>query len=153
MMFLRLIIGDAVVCSLRRRSENTRMIARGGALRFILLAALAGLLQIPVCALAQQETTSSSELQQASELSRLIERWHKTNDPEEKIAALEAALMVVTREALPQQWAQTQSDLAIAYRTRIRGDRADNLEKAIAASEAALTVFMREALPREWAQT
>ncbi len=41
---------------------------------------------------------------------------------------------------------------AIAYRDRIRGDRADNLEKAIAAYEAALTVRTREALPREWAR-
>ena len=46
----------------------------------------------------------------------------------------------------------TQNNLAIAYRDRIRGDRADNLEKAIAAYEAALTVSTREALPPDWAR-
>lgn len=63
------------------------------------------------------------------------------------------ALTVFTREALPQQWALTQHNLAVAYRNRIRGDRADNLEKAIVAFEAALTVRTREALPQQWAQT
>lgn len=41
-------------------------------------------------------------------------------------------LQVYTREAFPQQWATTQNNLAIAYRDRIRGERADNLEQAIA---------------------
>jgi len=209
-MFLRLIIGDGVVRSLRRRSENKRTIVGGCALRFILLAALGGSLQIPARALAQQETPLSSEQQETTEFSRLIERWRKSNDSEDKITALETALKVepqlkawpqglplkgtrlqvrgrlqaalgysywqrrkgnraenlertiaalevaltaFAQEDLPQQWALTQHNLAVAYRNRISGDRADNLEKAIAAFEAALTVRTREALPQQWAQT
>ena len=48
-----------------------------------------------------------------------------------------------TREALPREWAETQYNLAIAYRNRIRGEPADNLEKAIAGYEAAVTVDTR----------
>ncbi|MEH2382064.1 MAG: CHAT domain-containing protein, partial [Nostoc sp.] len=67
-------------------------------------------------------------------------------------AASTAALTVYTREALPQQWAMTQHNLANAYRDRIKGDRAENIENAIAASTAALTVYTREALPIYWAR-
>jgi Tetratricopeptide repeat len=51
------------------------------------------------------------------------------------------------------EWAQTQNNLASAYVTRIRGERADNIEKVIGALEVALTVFTREALPIYWADT
>ncbi|MEH2306975.1 CHAT domain-containing protein, partial [Nostoc sp.] len=56
---------------------------------------------------------------------------------------------------LPQSWAMTQNNLAIAYNDRIKGDRADNIEKAIAAYTAALTVRTPEALalPQSWAMT
>jgi tetratricopeptide (TPR) repeat protein len=64
---------------------------------------------------------------------------------------LEAALTVRTREASPQDWAATQSNLGDAYQARVRGDQADNLETAIAAYGQALTVYTREAWPREWA--
>ena len=59
---------------------------------------------------------------------------------EAAIKAYEAALTVRTREAFPQDWATTQNNLAIAYRDRIKGSKADNLEAAIKAYEAALTV-------------
>ena len=71
---------------------------------------------------------------------------------EAAIKAYEAALTVRTREAFPQDWAQTQNNLAIAYSDRIKGSKADNLEAAIKAYEAALTVFTREAFPQDWAQ-
>ena len=94
----------------------------------------------------RRRTTSPTPIGTAS-------RGDRADNLEKAIAAFEAALTVRTREALPREWATTQNNLAIAYRTRVRGDRADNLEKAIAAYEAALTVTTREALPREWATT
>jgi CHAT domain/Tetratricopeptide repeat len=72
---------------------------------------------------------------------------------EKAIAAYEAALTVRTREALPQDWAATQTNLGNAFTDRIRGDRADNLEKAVAAYQGALTVLTLEALPQHWAAT
>ena len=72
---------------------------------------------------------------------------------EAAIKAYEAALTVRTREAFPQDWAQTQNNLAIAYRDRIKGSKADNLEAAIKAYKAALTIFTREAFPRDHLRT
>ncbi|MEH2442152.1 CHAT domain-containing protein, partial [Nostoc sp.] len=69
------------------------------------------------------------------------------------IASHTAALTVRTREALPFEWAGTQNNLELAYRNRIKGDKADNIEIAIASHTAALTVRTREALPFEWAGT
>ena len=71
-------------------------------------------------------------------------RGDRADNLEKAIAAYEAALTVLTRDALPSEWALTQSNLGLAYRNRIRGDRADNLEKAISAYEAALTVLTRD---------
>jgi CHAT domain-containing protein len=61
------------------------------------------------------------------------------------------ALNVFTREAFPEQWAETQNNLGMAYSDRIRGERAENLEQAIACYENALQVYTREASPEEWA--
>ncbi|MEH2021267.1 tetratricopeptide repeat protein, partial [Nostoc sp.] len=77
----------------------------------------------------------------------------KASNMEIAITGYEVALTVYTREALPQEWAATQNNLANAYRDRIKGDRADNIEQAIAAYTAALTVYTREALPQDWATT
>ena len=164
MKFLCLITDDAAVCSLRRRSGNRRTIVGGGALRFILFAALAGSLQVPARVLAQQETPLSTEQQDASEFSRLIERWQKSNDPEDKITALEAALKLEPKlkawpqglplkGARPQVRGTLQAALGYSYWQRRKGNRADNREKTIAALEVALTVFTREALPQQWALT
>ena len=68
------------------------------------------------------------------------------------IAHLEAALSVFSRDTHPDQWAQAQNNLAIAYLGRMRGNDADNQEKAIASLEAALGVFTRDATPQQWAQ-
>lgn len=46
----------------------------------------------------------------------------------------------------------TQVNLALAYRSRIQGSRADNLEQAIEADKAALTVFTAAAFPQDWAR-
>ena len=56
------------------------------------------------------------------------------------------------KETYPNEWAQSQHNLAIAYQDRIRGDRADNQDKAISHFEAALTVIARETAPEIWAQ-
>jgi CHAT domain-containing protein len=69
------------------------------------------------------------------------------------LAAYKCALEVYTREALPQQWAMTQYNLANAYSDRIRGERADNLELAIAAYQRALEVYTRDTFPQQWAMT
>src|SRR5262245_39582734 len=45
----------------------------------------------------------------------------RADNLEKAIAALEAALAVFTREALPIEWARTQNSLAMAYRARSRG--------------------------------
>jgi CHAT domain-containing protein len=68
------------------------------------------------------------------------------------IKYFEAALTVFTRQTSPHQWAAAQNNLGSAYRTRTRGDRAENREKAILHLEAALSVFTREAFAHEWAQ-
>jgi len=44
-------------------------------------------------------------------------------------------------------------NLAIAYRDRIRGDRAENMEQAIAAYQASLEVFAPEVLPNNCRRT
>ncbi|MEH2079713.1 MAG: hypothetical protein V7K89_06780, partial [Nostoc sp.] len=88
--------------------------------------------------------------------SNLIQQFplgSKASNMEVAITGYEVALTVYTREALPESWAATQNNLAIAYSERIKGDRADNIEIAIAAYTAALTVYTREALPESWAAT
>ena len=69
------------------------------------------------------------------------------------IASYTAALSVYTRDAFPEDWAQTQNNLANAYCDRIRGDKAENIEMAIASYTAALTVYTRDAFPEQWAET
>ena len=64
---------------------------------------------------------------------------------ERAIEGYEAALEVLTREALPVQWAGVQMNLATAYRRRIGGDPGENLERAIQGYRAALKVLTREA--------
>ncbi|WP_293018331.1 CHAT domain-containing tetratricopeptide repeat protein [Moorena sp. SIO3I8] len=47
----------------------------------------------------------------------------------------------------------TQNNLGIAYRNRIKGQKAQNLENAIACFQSALAVYTREAFPENWAST
>jgi CHAT domain-containing protein len=67
------------------------------------------------------------------------------------ISHLEQALHVRTREAAPQEWAETQHNLAVLYVERLQGDRAGNLRQAIACLEEVAQVRPREAFPRQWA--
>ncbi|NEQ71284.1 MAG: tetratricopeptide repeat protein [Symploca sp. SIO2D2] len=72
---------------------------------------------------------------------------------ETAIACYQNALQVYTREAMPVEWATTQSNLAAAYSDRILGDEAQNLEKTIAFYRNALEVRTCEAMPADWAST
>jgi CHAT domain-containing protein len=54
---------------------------------------------------------------------------------------------------MPVAWATTQNNLANAYYSRIRGERAENLERAIAGYEGALQVRTHQAMPVEHRQT
>jgi CHAT domain-containing protein len=75
----------------------------------------------------------------------------KDASPDQLIDAYNEILTVFGKEASPKVWADTQTNLGIAYWDRIQGSRAENLEAAIKAFEAALTVRTREAFPQEWA--
>ena len=66
----------------------------------VALAFFSPLLTPSIDARAQQEITSFDE-QKAAEFIRLIDHWQKSNDPEEAIAALEAALKL---EPEMRQW-------------------------------------------------
>lgn len=68
------------------------------------------------------------------------------------ITAFEHVLPVYTRTAMPIEWAMTTANLAIAYRHRIQGDRAENQERAIELYKEVLTVYRRDAVPKEWAR-
>jgi hypothetical protein len=48
-------------------------------------------------------------------------RGDKAENIEMAIASYTAALTVYTRDAFPEQWAETQNNLATAYSDRIRG--------------------------------
>ncbi len=68
------------------------------------------------------------------------------------ITGLEAATKIFTREAFPQKWAESQLNLAPAYRHRILGNRADNQEKAITACNNAQIIYTRDVFPEAWAR-
>jgi CHAT domain-containing protein/glutaminase len=59
----------------------------------------------------------------------------------------------MTQTAMPVEWATTMMNLANAYYSRIRGDRAENIEQAIAAFQRALEVRTQTAMPVDWATT
>ncbi|WP_375515258.1 tetratricopeptide repeat protein [uncultured Nostoc sp.] len=68
------------------------------------------------------------------------------------ITGLEAVAKIFNRQIVPETWAHIQTNLAPAYRNRIRGNRADNQEKAIAACNNALLIYTRDGFPEEWAR-
>lgn len=67
------------------------------------------------------------------------------------ITGYEVAATIFTREAFPQEWANIQTNLAPAYRHRIRGNRADNQEKAIVACNNAQIIYTRDDFSEKWA--
>ena len=56
------------------------------------------------------------------------------------IASYQQSLQVLSREAMPVEWAQAMMNLANAYYSRIRGDRAQNIEDAIDTHQQSLQV-------------
>ena len=68
-----------------------------------------------------------------------------------EIAITGYQIVLSNREQGSETWAGTQNQLAIAYRNRINGSRADNLERAIGFCEAALMVYTLENFPEQWA--
>jgi CHAT domain-containing protein len=126
--------------------------------------ATAGLLLIssailaPPHAHAQPDTGLAAS--PAATFRNLVERAENATDGEEKIGAIESALRlepVLTEWPLPTPRAETRAKLlralGDAYRTRLKGERANNLEQGIKAYESALTVYTRETFPHDWALT
>ncbi len=62
-------------------------------------------------------------------------------------------LTIFTFEVLPEAWADTQNNLADAYRKRIRGNKADNLEMALVICKKSLKVFTYNNFSEQWANT
>ncbi|AFY33311.1 CHAT domain-containing protein [Calothrix sp. PCC 7507] len=77
----------------------------------------------------------------------------KANNLEIAIAGYEVVTTVFTRDAFPEEWAQIQNNMGIAFLYRIRGNRLENLETALCCFEAALQVRNYSALPERWAET
>ncbi|MDF5732259.1 MAG: tetratricopeptide repeat protein [Rhizonema sp. PD38] len=75
----------------------------------------------------------------------------RTSNIEIAIAGYQMALIVFTRDEFPQYWGTAQSNMGIAYRNRILGNRVDNIERAIAIHTAVLEVRTRGS--EEWART
>jgi tetratricopeptide (TPR) repeat protein len=73
------------------------------------------------------------------------------------VTAYENALVVRTREQLPQDWAMTQNNLGTVLSdlgTRTGGEEgAKLLQASVTAYENALVVYTREQLPQDWAMT
>jgi len=70
-----------------------------------------------------------------------------------EIAITGYQIVLSNREAGSENWAMTQNNLANAYYSRIRGEKALNIELAIAFYTAALEVLTRHAFPEKWAMT
>jgi hypothetical protein len=88
--------------------------------------------------------------------SNLIQQFplgSKSSNMEIAIAGYEVVLKIFNRYDAPEKWAGTQNNLAIAYYSRIKGERGENIEKAIAFYEAALQVRTCDAFPQDWAMT
>ncbi|MCP2729132.1 tetratricopeptide repeat protein, partial [Limnofasciculus baicalensis] len=69
------------------------------------------------------------------------------------IAYYHNALRIRTESDFPQDWAQTQNNLANAYNNRIAGDKRENLENAIAYYHKALRIYTESDFPQDWATT
>ena len=79
-------------------------------------------------------------------------RGDRAENLERAIDGYQQALQVMTRQAMPVEWAQTMMNLANAYYYPHPGRRAENIEQAIAGYGQALQVRTRQAMPVEWAR-
>ena len=105
-----------------------------------------------------EQATNEEEQWTSAEFARQYERERKANKPEEKIAAISAALAVERKInrwpfAVPREKYRSflLAELADAFLNRTEGDRADNFERAIKALESALAETNQETSPKEWA--
>ncbi len=76
-----------------------------------------------------------------------------SEEQEKTIQCYENALEFYTQKKQPPdiEWAHIQNDLAIAYRHRLKDDRALNLEKALECYHKALEIYPESS--REWGNT
>jgi tetratricopeptide (TPR) repeat protein len=89
-------------------------------------------------------------------LSSLIGQFslgNKNVNIELSIECCTLALKIFNSNEDLKNWSVTQNNLAIAYRNRIKGDRAENLERSIECSKSALTVCTKADFPFDWATT
>jgi hypothetical protein len=70
-----------------------------------------------------------------------------------EIESYKLALQVYICVDYPEDFAETQNNLGIAYSDRIKGDKHDNLELAIESYKLAMKVFTGEDYPEQWAIT
>jgi CHAT domain-containing protein len=70
-----------------------------------------------------------------------------------EIALTGYQIVLNNREPKSEKFAQTQYNLALAYKNRINGSRVDNLERAIEFDQAALRVYNIKDFPEQWAKT
>ncbi|HEX9882226.1 MAG TPA: hypothetical protein VGA65_06935, partial [Hyphomicrobium sp.] len=119
---------------------------------------LACVLAAGASAASAQQAPSTAE-QQASDFSRLLDRWRQSRDIEQKVALGEQLLAA---EATLTSWSKEEPrehlragiafELGSSYLARAQGQHADNLERAIACFEIALKGWTREAAPVDWAR-
>ncbi len=77
----------------------------------------------------------------------------RTKHLEQRIADYQESLHLYSRETFPEQWAETQQNLAVAYLELISGNRTENIEQALLCLRNALQVYTQAAFPVEWATT
>lgn len=65
------------------------------------------------------------------------------------ITGYEVAAIILTQENCKEEWAEIQNNLGVAYRQRIRGNRAENIDWAIHCLKLALKIRTK----KDWAQT
>src|ERR687885_1854350 len=70
-----------------------------------------------------------------------------------EIAITGYQIVLNNRQPGSEMFAQTQNNLAVAYRNRINGSQAENMERAIEFYQAALTVYTLEDFREDWAMT
>jgi hypothetical protein len=101
-----------------------------------------------------QDQVGSDQTNLGNALWKLGERESGTARLEQAVAAYHAALLEMTRERVPLQWATAQNNLGTALWTL--GDRESGtarLEQTVTAYRAALLERTRERVPLGWAMT
>lgn len=89
-------------------------------------------------------------------LSKVIEGipfGNKANNLEIAIDGYKIVSTVFTVYNFPEEWAQTQNHLGIAFISRITGDKVENVETALQHFEAALQIRTYDRFPEAWAET